>query len=102
MTTENAHTDSHDSRDAHAAHDVGQDWADTIIDLTARGFSAGTLQHALRLAGVYVQEYDSNTDDADERRIIDWEKDHRVPYSATHVNSILDTDTDNGIESGIG
>lgn len=94
MSRKNEHNDSHDSHDAHAAHDGGQDWADTINGLLARGFSAGTLQHALRLAGVYVQEYDPNTDDADERRIITWEKDHRVRYSATHLKSMMDTDTD--------
>jgi hypothetical protein len=73
----------------HAAHDVdGHDWAETIAELIARGFTANTLHHAIRLAGVFVQEYDSATDDADERRIIAWEKDHRLPFSYRRDDSI--------------
>lgn len=70
----------------HAAHHVsGQNWAEMISELVNRGFDAGTLQHALRLAAVYVQEYDPDTDDADEQRIIAWEKAHRLPFSYRDV-----------------
>jgi hypothetical protein len=76
----------------HAAHDVdGHDWAETVGELIARGFTAATLHHALRLASVFVQEYDPDTDDPDERRIIEWETDHRLPFSYRH-----DGDADDG------
>ena len=59
----------------HDAHHVnGQNWAETISELMPRGFDAGRLQHALRLAAVYVQECDPDTDEADERLIIAWRR----------------------------
>lgn len=74
-------------------------WAELTGELVARRFTVRTMRYALLLAGVFVQEYDPDTDDPDERRLIAWEHEHRLPYSSrleTTSGTSSDIDGDSG------